>query len=154
MDTLVYVETLGMNDSEVAEYLQSAPSGVLALADDGRAYAIPVAHAYDEGRLFVRLTDDGRSEKIAFLETTAEATFVCYGESGEDSWSVIVRGPLTEVSADRFDENENPFRTIRLFDEDATELDVRIFEFEDAIVTGRRTPGENPWRVVLPRHGV
>jgi hypothetical protein len=151
MDTLVYIETVGMDDEEVAGHLQSAPSGVLALADDRESYAIPVAHAFEDGRLYVRLTDDGRSEKLAYLERTERATFVCYGESGDTSWSVLVRGRLEEVPPSRFD--ENPFRTIRLFDEDASELEVRLFAFVDPDITGRRTAGEDPWRVVLPRHG-
>jgi hypothetical protein len=149
MDPLVYVETLGMRDSEVEEHLRLAPSGVLALADDGRAYAVPVAHAYDGERLYVRLTDDGESEKMAFLGTTEEATFVCYGEDGNDSWSVVVRGGLEEVPADRFE--ESPFRTARLFDEDAENVSVRLFVFTDGRVTGRRTAGDDPWEVILPR---
>lgn len=149
MDPLVYVETLGMTEAEVRAHLQDTLSGVLALADDDRAYAIPVAHAFDGERLYVRLTDDGDSEKIRFVEATEDATFVCYGETGNESWSVLVRGGLREVEPDRFE--EAPFSTMRLFDESLDDVRVRVFAFEEPRVTGRRTSGEDPWEVVLPR---
>lgn len=149
MEPLVYVETVGMTQEEAADHLHETLSGALALADGGRSYAVPVAHAFDGETLYVRLTDDGESEKIAFLEATEEATFVCYGEEGNESWSVVIRGALTEISPEQFD--RTPFSTMRMFDEPLDEVRVRVFAFEEPRVTGRRTAGDDPWEVVLPR---
>ena len=149
MNTLRYVETIGMTDDEAMSYLTDAPSGVLALADEGRAYAIPVSHTVSEGTIYLRLTDEGTSEKLAFLEHTEEASFVCYGEEGNASWSVVVRGALREVGTDEV--GENPFEPVRVFGDDVEEMTVRVFGFEDPRLTARRTVGDQPWEVVLPR---
>jgi nitroimidazol reductase NimA-like FMN-containing flavoprotein (pyridoxamine 5'-phosphate oxidase superfamily) len=87
MESLRYVETIGMTREEALTYLEDAPSGVLALASDGRAYALPVSHTVHEGTLYLRLTEEGASERLELesLAGTEEATFVCYGEDGTDS---------------------------------------------------------------------
>ncbi|MFC7227010.1 pyridoxamine 5'-phosphate oxidase family protein [Salinirubellus salinus] len=149
MDSIRYVETIGMTDEEAMTRLEETPSGVLALAKSDRAYAIPISHTVQAGRLYLRLTDEGDSEKLEFLEQTSEATFVCYGEEGNASWSVVVRGDLEEVGTDKT--GENPFEPIRVFGDDVSELTVRVFAFRDPALTARRTVGEQPWEVVLPR---
>ena len=149
MSTLRYVETIGMTDDEAFSYLSDAPSGVLALASEGRAYAVPISHTVRDGTLYLRVTDEGTSEKLEFLEHTEEASFVCYGEDGNASWSVVVRGALREAGTDKV--GEDPFEPIRVFGDDVDEITVRVFEFDDPGVTARRTVGEQPWEVVLPR---
>lgn len=149
METIRYVETVGMSESEAMEYLVDTPSGVLALADGSRAYAVPISHTVHEGRVYLRLVDEGTSEKLAFLNATEEATFVCFGDEGTDSWSVVIRGALAEVGTDKV--GEDPFEAIRVFGDDVEELTVRVFAFEEPALTARRTVGEQPWEVVLPR---
>jgi nitroimidazol reductase NimA-like FMN-containing flavoprotein (pyridoxamine 5'-phosphate oxidase superfamily) len=80
MDSSRYVGTVGMNQVEAHQRLLTSPSGVLALADVDRAYAVPVAHTVHDERIFLRLTDDGNSEKVGYLEATTGAALVCYGE--------------------------------------------------------------------------
>lgn len=149
MNSLRYVETIGMTDDEAMSYLSDTTSGVLALASEGRAYAVPLSHTVRDDTLYLRLTDEGTSEKLEFLDKTEEATFVCYGEDGNASWSVIVRGALREAGTDKT--GEDPFEPIRVFGDDVDEITVRVFEFEDPRVTARRTVGDQPWEVVLPR---
>jgi hypothetical protein len=149
VNSLRYVETIGMTREEALGHLREAPSGVLSLAWDGRAYAVPISHTVRDGTLYLRLTDEGTSEKLRYLEQTTEAAFVCYGEEGNDSWSVVVRGALIEAGTDKV--GENRFEPIRVFGDDVEELTVRVFTFEEPHLTARRTIGEQPWEVVLPR---
>jgi len=101
-----------------------------ALAADGDAYAIPVAHHYDAGSLYVRLSTDGSSTKLSYLEETETACFTLYDvdESG-DSWSIVVTGPLRKLTGrerTQFDEaavNES-FLELRIFDEDVAAVDL------------------------------
>jgi hypothetical protein len=157
MDLSEYVYTGGMTAEEVADRLREETAGVLALADGGRAYAVPVSFAWDEPgeRLLFRLGDDGDSRKLSVLEATTEASFLLYGvESATDSWSILVTGPVAEVTDlpegagedatgedDRIDEawlNEQ-FGPIRLFDEDVGELEPRLFAMPIEALAGRRT---------------
>lgn len=145
MDRVEYVYTIGMSDEEIEERLERVETGVLALAADDDAYAIPVAHHYESGSLYVRLSTDGSSTKLSYLEDTETACFTMYdvGESG-DSWSIVVTGPLRKLTGrerTRFDEtaiNES-FLELRIFDEDVAAVDLEIYEIEIETVTGRRT---------------
>lgn len=145
MDRVEYVYTIGMTDEEVEEYLERAETGVLALAGDGDAYGVPVAHHYDGGSLYVRLSTDGSSTKLSYLEATETACYTMYdvGESG-DSWSIVVTGPLRKLTGReraQFDEtavNES-FLELRIFDEDVEVVDLEIYELEIETITGRRT---------------
>ncbi|WP_335343098.1 pyridoxamine 5'-phosphate oxidase family protein [Halomontanus rarus] len=67
-----------MDDERIEERLERRETGVLALAADGSAYAIPVAHHYEDESLYVRLADDGSSTKMTYLEKTDEACFTLY----------------------------------------------------------------------------
>ncbi|MEF8840662.1 MAG: pyridoxamine 5'-phosphate oxidase family protein [Haloarculaceae archaeon] len=152
MDHISYVETVGMDERELAEHLHGVEAGVLALADDGDAYAVPVSFRYDDGRLLLRLTDDGDSEKLAFARATDSATFVAFGSDGNDSWSVLARGPLVELDDDETAallEAPDAFGSVRVFDEAVTELEIRVFELEAEAITGRRTAGVDAWRAVV-----
>jgi hypothetical protein len=151
MDHISYVETLGMSERELADHLHGVEAGVLALADGGDAYAVPVSFRYDEGRFLLRLTDDGDSEKVAFVRATDSATFVAFGADGTDSWSVLARGPLVEP-----DDGEvaallaepDSFGPVRVFDEAVSDVEVRVFELLAESVTGRRTAGVDAWRAI------
>ena len=137
-----YVYTVGMTESDLERRLDAAETGVLSLADGGRAYAVPVHCQYEAGTVLVRLTDDDTSEKLAFLETTTEACFVCYQATNGESWSIVVRGPVEAVSDEEYDAaiiNER-FGPARLFDEDVAETDVAVYALRAASITGRRTP--------------
>lgn len=130
-----------MTESDVERHLRTAETGVLSLADGGRAYALPVHCHYDGATVAFRLSDDGDSEKLAFLEATTEACFVCYGATNGESWSVLVRGDVTERTSevDPTTVNER-FGPTRIFDEDIGSTEVRLYELVPTSVTGRKTP--------------
>lgn len=143
MEHIEFVYTVGMSEEDVEQHLTDAETGVLSLADESRAYAVPVHCKYENGVLVFRLTDDADSEKLAFLDATTEACFVLYEATNGNSWSVVVRGPVSLVEdAEQYDEaaiNER-FGPARIFDEDIGDTEVRLYELDAESVTGRQTP--------------
>lgn len=153
MEHVEYAYTSGMDDSEIEERLQTAETGVLALSGDGDAYAIPLAHYYDGDSLYFRLGLTEGSTKREFCETTETACYVLYGAEptdeprGLDSWSIIVTGPLVELSEaehERFDTAEinRHFTPIRVFDEAIDDIEITVVELEIDTITGRHTPAQ------------
>jgi len=137
-----YTYTEGMTDRETEERLREANTGVLALARDGDAYAIPVACHYDGEAVVLRLGDHEGSEKMAYLETTDRASLVLYGYAPPDeSWSVVVRGPVVQVEAagESSSPGADPFLPIRIFGEPVDAVDEVLYELVTESVTGRRT---------------
>jgi nitroimidazol reductase NimA-like FMN-containing flavoprotein (pyridoxamine 5'-phosphate oxidase superfamily) len=146
MENIQYATTGGLSDDEVTELLSTHHIGVLSLADGGEAYAVPVDYHYDGDRLYVRLTDDGGSRKLAFLVATESPEFLVYGHGGDyDSWSILVRGPLHEVAPEECGIDaatvNDWFGPVRLFDEGVDEVEIRIFELDVESVVGRATIG-------------
>lgn len=144
MDHIEFVYTFGMDEAEVEDRLHSEVAGVLSLADEGRAYGVPVHHHYDGGSLYFRLGDDDHSRKLAFAETTEEASFVLFGVEEPESWSVLVTGAfgrLPEEERAAFDEAEinERFGPVRVFDEAIDEVELALYELTIETVTGRRT---------------
>lgn len=141
-----YADTRGLSESEVDELLADHHVGVLALADGGRPYAIPVDYRYDGDALWLRLSDDGESRKLAALETTDVPEFLVYGHGGPfESWSVVVTGTLVErdpgdVGVDAVTMNEW-FGPLRTFEESIEEIEIRLFEFTVDRAVGRATIG-------------
>ena len=140
MDHVDYVYTTGMDEAEVDRRLRETGHGVLALADGDDAYAVPLNYHYDGERLLVRLSEEPDSEKVARARTTEVATFVVYGVDGDDSWSVLVRGPLErcERGFDDAELNER-FPPFRLFDEPVEDVEMAVYELRPTSVTGRQT---------------
>ncbi len=140
MEHVEYVYTFGMTDAEVEQYLRDGEVGVLSLADDGDAYAVPVGYHYDGERLLVRLGERDDSTKMDYLETTGTATLVVYEkESEEDSWSLLARGKLVELPPETDREINEQFEPFRLFDESVEDVNAAVFELRMEEVTGRRT---------------
>jgi nitroimidazol reductase NimA-like FMN-containing flavoprotein (pyridoxamine 5'-phosphate oxidase superfamily) len=136
-----YVYTSGMTGSEVEEHLRAGEHGILGLAANDEAYAIPLSYHYDGDRLLLRVSEhDDDSEKGKFLGTTETATFVCYEASTSESWSIHVRGPIRrwrgDVDEATLDEWFQPFR---LFDEAVESVAFSLYELEMETVVGRRT---------------
>jgi hypothetical protein len=142
LEHVEFVYTAGMDEEELDEWLREGETGVLALADGGRAYAVPVSYYYDGEALFFRLGDDAHSKKLDFVETTAEACFLRYGLDGEDSWSVIATGQLRrdDDALDAETINER-FTSLRVFDEAIDDLELVMFRLDIETLTGRRTTG-------------
>ncbi|MGM0590225.1 MAG: pyridoxamine 5'-phosphate oxidase family protein [Halobacteriota archaeon] len=143
MEHVEYVNTFGMDESTVEERLRSERTGVLSLANDGRAYAVPISYVYEDGRLLVRLSEDGESKKMAFVETTDEACLVLYDYVDRRTWwSIVVTGTLRDrTEAGDFDDTaiNEAFGPISIFDEDIDDVEVRVFELEMQGITGRQT---------------
>jgi hypothetical protein len=141
MDHVEYVYTSGMTEGEVDEHLRAGEHGVLGLADGDDAYAVPLSYHYDGDRLLLRVSCHGAdSEKKRFLERTGTATFVCYGASAAESWSIHVRGPVRRwggvVDETTLNEWFPPFR---LFDEAVEDVTFELYELGKERVVGRKT---------------
>ncbi|SHG90952.1 pyridoxamine 5'-phosphate oxidase family protein [Halobaculum gomorrense] len=144
MDITDRVYTAGMTDEEVDDRLREHETGVLSLARDGDAYAIPVAYGYDGGSLRFRLGDDGDSQKIAYADATEEACFLAYDyTASDDSWSVIARGTLRRVPDGVWESTpadlDEWYAPLRVFDEAIEETELVGYELDIDAITGRRT---------------
>ena len=145
MDRIQYTYTFGMDDDEIERILKRRDTGVLAIAADGNAYAIPIAHHYQDGRLFVRLATHPGSEKMDYMDATETASYTLYDVGPpEDSWSVVVTGPLRELTGDEraaFDATEvnESFLRLRVFDEDVEAVSLDLYELEIETLSGRKT---------------
>ncbi|WP_336336567.1 pyridoxamine 5'-phosphate oxidase family protein [Haloarcula brevis] len=141
MEHVEYVYTSGMTESDVDDRLRAGEHGVLGLAADNEAYAVPLSYHYDGDRFLLRVSEhDDRTEKGKFLETTEIATFVCYEASTDGSWSIHVRGPIREWegSVDETTLNEW-FQPFRLFDEAIENVEFSLYELTPRTVLGRET---------------
>lgn len=136
-----YVYTVGMDEADLEERLRTSQHGVLALADDDDAYAIPLSCRYDGKRLLLRVSyHDGHEEKRRFLETTDTATFVCHEASTDESWSILVRGPVGQWENDVDERTLNEwFEPFRLFDEAVENVEFALYEIRIETVVGRKT---------------
>ncbi|WP_458205676.1 pyridoxamine 5'-phosphate oxidase family protein [Haladaptatus sp. NG-SE-30] len=140
MEHVEYVYTFGMDETELERKLRETETGILSLAQDDDAYAIPVGFHYDGKRLLLRfgVKDDG--EKMAFVKTTDTASFVIYDTKSNESWSILMTGTLHPFEGS-FDETEinELFAPLRVFDEDVDDVEPVIYAFEIEHVTGRKT---------------
>lgn len=90
-----------MSRQEIDKFLTVQGHGVLSLANQGDAYAVPISFGYDgESRLyFVYLRLGAESKKTSFSEQTNQASFLAYDVQSKFKWkSVLVSGPLEQVS--------------------------------------------------------
>jgi len=145
MDVTDRVYTAGMTDEEVDERLHECETGVLSLARDGDAYAVPVAYRYDGSTLRFRLADDGDSTKLAYADATETACFLAYGyEEAHDSWSIMARGPIRRLPEEAWEATaaadlDERYVPLRVFDEAIEETELVGYELVIEAITGRRT---------------
>lgn len=139
MEHADYVYTTGMTTDDVEAHLRDADDCVLSLADAGDAYAFPVSCHYDGDALLLRLSRHGDEQKFDYLDTTDTACVVLYGTEGDASWSVLVRGPLTERETPDETTLNEWFGPFRVFDEAIGDVAFRVYAIEFAELTGRRT---------------
>ncbi|MEF8820492.1 MAG: pyridoxamine 5'-phosphate oxidase family protein [Haloferacaceae archaeon] len=140
MKHVEYVYTVGMSEAAVTAALEESQAGVLALARDGSAYAVPVSHHYEDGVLHFRLADDDDSQKLAAAAATEEASFVCYGVDDDESWSVVAGGPLRRTGTVDAETSNERFGPLRIFDEAVEDVELVAFEMDVERIAGRRTP--------------
>jgi len=145
MEHVEYVYTEGIDEEEIDQLLEGRGHGVLALARDDDAYAVPLNYLYDGSRLFVRVSDEPESTKMAYAESTEMATFIVYEmDDMGNSWSVMIRGEIRPLSAEeqaRFTDTEinERFPPFRLFDQAVPEVEMLIYELNPYEITGRKT---------------
>jgi len=141
MEHTEYVYTTGMTESDIDDHLRAGEHGILGLAGDNDAYAIPLSCHYDGDRFLLRVSEhDDDSEKDEFLKTTETATFVCYEASTKESWSIHVRGPIQRWEGDVDETTLNEwFQPFRLFDEAVGNVEFSLYELLIETVIGRET---------------
>lgn len=101
------LQGIAMDDREIAAVLRDNGHGVLSLASANEAYGIPISFGYDGASsvYFVFVPFGTRSEKLAYAERTERASLLVYTVESKFRWtSVIVAGPLEEVSEGDWDE--------------------------------------------------
>lgn len=77
-------------------FLHRGRIGTMALAEDGRAYAVPLFYAYDGKRLYFQ---SHPGEKDHFLEACEQACFVVTEVRGDEEWtSVQATGPVEKIT--------------------------------------------------------
>lgn len=95
-----------MSDAEIDAFLAEQGTGVLSLADGGRAYAVPISFGYETGRAVFSFWQFGAdSRKLAFAEATETACLAVYDVESRSRWrSVLAFGTLEELPTDRWGE--------------------------------------------------
>ena len=76
------------------ELLGSAEVGRLAVAAAGRPDVFPVNFTLDRGDI-VFCTAEGT--KLSAMFVNGAVAFECDGESGDDAWSIVVKGHVEEI---------------------------------------------------------
>ncbi|MHC3436654.1 pyridoxamine 5'-phosphate oxidase family protein [Natrialbaceae archaeon A-gly3] len=95
-----------MTDEEIAEFLTEQGVGLLALADGGDAYAIPISFGYDGERAVFSYWHFGtETAKEEYTEATRRACLAVYDVHSPVKWrSVLAFGELEEIPPGRWDE--------------------------------------------------
>lgn len=109
MDDPTDRETLrgaAMTDAEIDAFLTDEGTGVLALADGGDAYAIPISFGYDGERVVFSYWQFGpESRKREYTESTQTACLAVYDVASTLEWqSVLAFGDLAEIPPERWDD--------------------------------------------------
>ncbi len=83
-------------DDACKGFLHRGRMGVMALAKDGLAYAVPLFYAYDGNRLYFQ---SHPGEKDLFMDGCEQACFVVVEMHGDDDWkSVQATGPVEKIT--------------------------------------------------------
>lgn len=98
---------------ETAEFLNEQATGVLSLANEWRAYGIPMPFAYDDAndRALMDLVFVAESKKREFILTTDEVCLTVYEWNSPHKWtSVVVTDPFERLDDDVDDDLEEGIR--------------------------------------------
>jgi hypothetical protein len=137
-----------MDDREIDRFLGDGGVGVLSLARDDDAYALPVSYGYDDGEraVYLRLAFAPDSEKRSYVDAGGRVALVVQRE-GPTGWqSVVARGRLhsageTEAALDSsvaaaIRRVNIPF--VAVYDRPARDLEFSLYRLEPDTMTGRR----------------
>ncbi len=95
-------------EADCRSFLARHRVGVIALAREGDAYAVPLFFAYDGRSLYFH---SHPGDKDHFREGTHDASFVVVEVHGDDDWtSVQATGPVRKVASN--DDADRAFRAI------------------------------------------
>ena len=89
------------NNAECERIIQDTYQGVLAMVIEGRPYALPLNHAYRDGRFYFHCASSGR--KLDAIERNPRVTYVInkyYGDSAELAKAMKCHGHWESVIAD------------------------------------------------------
>lgn len=133
-----------MDALEIAAFLETQGTGVLAMADGGDGYAVPVSFAYDDAdsSVYFRLGYAPGSEKRAYVEAVESASFVVYDDTEEGWKSVVVRGPIELLSETSLDSavvqsvRELDIPYFHVHDRPADEMEFNVVRLEATELTG------------------
>lgn len=136
-----------LDADDVARVLETAGHGVLALADGGESYAIPISFGYDgDGSVYFQFGFGESSRKRTFLDSTAQATLVVSDVQSLTEWtSVVVAGPIEPVddaedpaAADAFGAfADNALVPRNALDGDLNATEFTLYELAIESATGR-----------------
>ena len=85
-----------MSEGAAKEFLRRHRIGVMALAEQNKAYAIPLFYAYDGDRLFFH---SHPGEKDHYIASSEQACFVVVEAHGDDDWaSVQAKGHVEKIT--------------------------------------------------------
>lgn len=134
-----------MDDTEIDALLGTGGAGVIAFANDDEPYAVPISYGYDaDARAFyVRCAFAPESKKREFVDDGITASLVVSDDTG--GWrSVVVRGPLTEVSEPAIESGVSesirkinvPYITIH--ETPPAEMEFELYRLDPETLTGRK----------------
>ncbi|WP_323676430.1 pyridoxamine 5'-phosphate oxidase family protein [Halorubellus sp. PRR65] len=137
-------QATSMDALDIASFLEDHGTGVLALASDGDAYAIPVSYTFDEDEeaIYFRMGFAPGSQKRRYLEDTDHLSFVVYADT-DDGWkSVVVEGSAETLGSDSLDAAmveameglDIPYYQVH--ERPATDVEFRIVRVEPTRMSG------------------
>lgn len=137
-----------MSNAEIETVLRRANHGVLSLADDGTAYAIPMSYGFDpdaDAVVFQFVNHEG-SRKRSFVDTTETASFTVSRTCEEEWFSIVAEGSLSQVPDDRVSDayaaiaESAWFPDLTVFDGSVTEAEFELVELSVDAIDGRKAP--------------
>lgn len=138
-----------MSAVEIDEFLSGTETGVLALADSGQPYSIPISYGYDADSetFYMRLVSTPDSDKRQFLSSEPRARLVIYEENDPQTRyrSVVANGTLeqidpNEMSVEEIEQYGEARRPLfEIWGQGKDELDIKLYRLNPDELTGRRT---------------
>lgn len=138
-----------MTDDEVRGFLDTRGVGVLGLPTDGAPYLLPLSYGYDGDRtLYFTYVVGAESRKADLTAGSEEATMLVYSADSKYNWeSVVLRGTLSELPEDEWDDHESDMAGAwrpDLFERASEVTDVTVYAFRIDEQTGIKHTGLPP----------
>ncbi|ELY49239.1 pyridoxamine 5'-phosphate oxidase family protein [Natronorubrum bangense] len=140
-----------LSTAEAIAFLEQRGNGTLSLANENRAYGLPISYGYDEAydRIVIEFVSTDSSKKEQFASTSEEVTLSTYDFQDQTTWaSVIVTGSIHRIPPEKvsnrvaalfFSRADDAAGDVRWMDKET--FDKSWYEIEIETLSGRR--GEN-----------